>query len=226
MKIKFGAIVVAGSGKIGGHVASKNRGGAYLRTKVTPTNPNTSSQNASRSLLGSLSTGWSGLQESQRNGWNGAVNDYASTDIFGDIKNPSGINLYVKLNANLAKSGQAFISDAPAKKAVAYSALESVVFSAGTLANSKITFADSELDGSRVVVRATPKVSNGTSFVKSEYRDILSATVVAGEVSFGQAYIDKFGNLAELDKMFVSVQVIENNGQAGIAQSMVCIASV
>jgi len=59
MKIKFGAIVVAGSGKIGGHVASKNRGGAYLRTKVTPTNPNSPAQAGARALLASLSTGWS-----------------------------------------------------------------------------------------------------------------------------------------------------------------------
>ena len=36
MKTKFGAIIVAGSGKINGFVASKNRAGAYLRTKVTP----------------------------------------------------------------------------------------------------------------------------------------------------------------------------------------------
>jgi len=46
MKMKFGAIVVDGRGKIGGHVASKNRGGAYLRTKVTPSNPQTGYQAA------------------------------------------------------------------------------------------------------------------------------------------------------------------------------------
>jgi hypothetical protein len=38
MKMKFGAIVTEGRGKIGGHVASKNKSGAYLRTKVTPVN--------------------------------------------------------------------------------------------------------------------------------------------------------------------------------------------
>ena len=39
MKIKFGSEVVDGRGKIGGHVYSKNKGGAYKRTKVTPSNP-------------------------------------------------------------------------------------------------------------------------------------------------------------------------------------------
>jgi len=36
MKTLFGAIVVDGRGKLGGHVASKNRHGSYFRTKVSP----------------------------------------------------------------------------------------------------------------------------------------------------------------------------------------------
>ena len=59
MKLKFGAIVTDGRGKIGGHVASKNRSGAYLRTKVTPSNPNTVAQVQVRSILASLSQSWS-----------------------------------------------------------------------------------------------------------------------------------------------------------------------
>ena len=95
MKIKYGAIIVDGSGKIGGHVASKNRSGSYLRTKTTPSNPNTTAQAQARSVLASLSTGWGVLTDDQRKSWNDAVGDYAKTDIFVDFKNPSGINLYV-----------------------------------------------------------------------------------------------------------------------------------
>lgn len=93
MKTKFGAIIVDGRGKIGGHVASKNRGGAYLRTKVTPANAQTSAQNQVRNLFTSLTQGWRGLTQAQRDAWNAAVLDYSRTDIFGDIRNPSGINL-------------------------------------------------------------------------------------------------------------------------------------
>jgi len=39
MKTLFGAIVVDGRGKLGGHVASKNRHGSYFRTKVSPSQP-------------------------------------------------------------------------------------------------------------------------------------------------------------------------------------------
>ena len=98
MKVKFGAIVVDGRGKIGGHVASKNRGGAYFRTKVTPTNPNSTAQAGVRNRMTSLAQGWRGLSASARLSWNNAVGDFAKTDIFGDIKQPSGINLFPTLN--------------------------------------------------------------------------------------------------------------------------------
>jgi hypothetical protein len=87
MKMKFGAFVVAGSGKIGGHVASRNRSGAFLRTKVTPTNPQTGAQNAVRSLLASLSSAWRSLTGAQRAAWNGAVSAFPRTNVFGDIVN-------------------------------------------------------------------------------------------------------------------------------------------
>lgn len=224
MKIKFGAIVVAGSGKIGGHVASKNRGGAYLRTKVTPTNPNTSAQAGARALLSSLSTGWSGLTESQRLGWNAAVKDFATTDVFGDIKNPSGINLYVKLNANLIGSGQEGINDAPAKIEIPFSQLTAAIFDVSTPANTGFEFAGSQLTDIAVLVSATPKVSNGTSFVKNLYRVISTVNGDEGLLQFGTAYINKFGNLAIGDKIYLKVEPVMPNGQKGTAQTISIVA--
>jgi hypothetical protein len=100
MKTKFGAIIVDGRNKIGGHVASKNRAGSYLRTKVTPTNPGTTYQVNVRNRLAGISTAWRALTEAQRKAWNVAVSNYARTDIFGDLKNPSGFNLHQQLNNN------------------------------------------------------------------------------------------------------------------------------
>ena len=219
MKIKFGAIVVAGSGKIGGHVASKNRGGAYLRTKVTPTNPNSPAQAGARALLASLSTGWSGLTEAERDSWNGAVKDYATTDIFGDIKNPSGINLYVKLNANLLGSGQSALDSAPAKVEIPFSLIDTVTFDNGTPASSSIDFVDAALDGEILQIRATPVVSAGTSFVKNLFRDIVYSTGASGAAAYGTEYVTKFGTPAVGDIFFISVAVITATGQKGVAQT-------
>jgi hypothetical protein len=219
MKIKFGAIVVAGSGKIGGHVASKNRGGAYLRTKVTPTNPNSPAQAGARALLASLSTGWSELTEAQRDSWNGAVKDYATTDIFGDIKNPSGINLYVKLNANLLSSGQGALDSAPAKVEIPFSLISTVSFDVSTPASSSIDFVGSELDGEILQIRATPVVSAGTSFVKNLFRDVNYVAGASGGATYGTEYVSKFGTPSVGQIFFVSVAVITATGQKGVAQT-------
>ena len=222
--MKFGAIVVAGSGKIGGHVASKNRGGAYLRTKVTPTNPQTASQSAVRNTLGSLATGWSELTEDQRLSFNDAVKDFATTDIFGDIKNPSGINLYVKLNTNLTNSDQTLITSAPAKVEVPAIAIASVVYDVSSSADSIISLTNTDADGVVCIVSATPKVTQGTSYVKNLFRIIDTLTIDGVEAPFGTAYINKFGNLAAGDKFFVKVELVMPNGQKGTAVTSVVYA--
>ena len=97
MKIKWGALVTDGRGKIGGQVASRNRSGAYMRNKVTPVNPQTDAQQRSRSILASFSEGWRGLTEAQRAAWNAAVSQFETTDVFGDTIQPTGKNLYTHI---------------------------------------------------------------------------------------------------------------------------------
>ena len=113
MKMKWGALVVDGRGKIGGQVASKNRSGAYLRTKVTTVNPRSTSQISVRNRLAGLSQGWRGLSAANRAAWNGAVADFAKTNIFGDLVNPTGFNLYQRLNNNLLRIGESALSTPP-----------------------------------------------------------------------------------------------------------------
>ena len=220
MKIKFGAIVVAGSGKIGGHVAAKNRAGAYLRTKVTPSNPNTAAQANARAILASLSTGWGLLTESQRQSWNDAVTSFATTDIFGDIKNPSGINLYVKLNANLSQSGQDILVVAPEKLEIPFLPLTTATF--GIAAHSLIF--NGEIDnysGQMMKIQATPAFSAGISNFKSKLRNIgYSDTIDDFSLIYG-LYVTKFGAPVVGSKIAVSIAPIMASGQQGTAQSVI-----
>ena len=219
MKLKFGAIVTDGRGKIGGHVASKNRAGAYLRTKVTPTNPNTVAQVQARNILASISQLWQTLTESQRSGWNDAVKEWGTTDIFGDIKNPSGINLFVKINANLISVGYPQLSDAPSKMEV-----PSVIISSANYIISaddvSINFNSSDADGVRALVRATPTLSSGVSFVKSQFRVIGSEIVVGNNLSVTGAYGAKFGVPLVGANVYANVQFVLPNGQKTIEQKV------
>jgi hypothetical protein len=114
MKVKFSGIgVVDGRGKLNGTVFSRNRSGAIARVKVTPINPNTASQANARSILTSLSQSWRTLNQSVILVWNNAVADFQSTDVFGDLRTPTGKNLFTKLNANLISVGVSPITTAP-----------------------------------------------------------------------------------------------------------------
>jgi hypothetical protein len=230
MKMKFGALVVAGSGKIGGHVAARNRSGAYLRTKVTPVNPQTASQAGARNRLSGLSSGWRALTAAQRAAWNGAVQDFSKTDVFGDLRNPSGFNLYQRLNNNLINVGEAALTLPP--QAVQVDAFTSVSLTAAdnTVAEAmSLTYAPAIEADHQVKVFATAPLSAGVSFVKSEYRQIdVIATADASPLNLLAAYQAKFGSTgAAGGKIFVKlVQVNTTSGQEGTPVSASAIVSV
>jgi hypothetical protein len=217
MKIQFGSIVVAGSGKIGGHVASRNKAGAYLRTKVTPVNPSTAYQQAARGLLASLSTQWSGLTDAQRFSFNDAVSQFAKTDIFGDIKNPSGFNLFVKLNSNLVNSGQAQITTAPEKIEIPFSPISAILMDVSD-SSLDVNFGDAALDGAKVMVWATPPLSAGTSFAKNKLRLIGTYTVAAATLDAGADYIARFGAFTAGANIQVQVRAVVATGQVSAPQ--------
>lgn len=219
MKIKFGAIVTDGRGKIGGHVASKNRGGAYLRTKVTPSNPNTTAQAIARGLLASLSQAWRSLDGDTIKAWNSAVKDFASTDIFGDIKNPTGLNLYVKLNANLLAVGLTPLVLPPAKLEVPTATITSGNYDISTGVLS-FSLSDASADTIVALVRATPPVSGGVSYVKNAYRVIGNDVVASNAISLTGAYVPKFGALVDTDNVFCSVQFVLASGQKTVESSV------
>lgn len=227
MKIKFGSLVVDGRGKIGGHVATKNRGGAVLRTKVTPSNAQSASQSGIRNRFTGLAQAWRGLSQADRDAWNAAVPSFSRTDIFGDLRNPSGANLYQRVNNNLLSIGETALSVPPLPsevQAVVASALSAAV---GTPAMS-LTFAPAIDADTKVQVWATAPLSAGKQFVKSEYRRI--GTLAHADTSpknILSLYVAKFGNTGAIgQKIFVKIIPTNlNTGQTGSA-SVVSVITV
>lgn len=219
MKAKFGAIVVDGRGKVGGHVFSKNRGGAYMRTKVTPSNPQTSAQSEARALLSSLSQSWSGLSKYERLAWINAVTDYSTTDIFGDIKSPSGLNLYVKMNANRSNIGLPPISAPLPKVEVPSTQITNAILHSAT-GILDLSFSDGNANGTQVLIRATPPLSAGVSFVKSQFRVIGHDVITGGSLSLPDSYVPKFGSISNGSNVHVSIQLVMSNGQKSTTQQL------
>lgn len=228
MKVKFGAIVVAGSGKLGGHVFTKNRAGSAMRTKVTPSNPRTTYQSQARATLTSISKGWAGLTESQRIQWNSAAQNFKKTNIFGDGVTPSGFNLYQKLNNNLVNIGVAQITTPPSPDVVVgLVSLSVTAVHAGALT---ITFtADANSGATQYFeIWATESINAGRSFVKNKFRKIgnIVSTTTSPYVAT-TIYNAKFGAVGAVDKkIFIEIKGVNSlTGQAGIPYQAEAIIS-
>lgn len=217
MKIKWGALVVDGRGKLGGHVAAQNKAGSYLRTKVTPGNPQTTFQSVARAMFGAISAAWSGLGLPAVKAWNAAVESWAETNIFGDIKNPSGKSLFQRLNNQAQAAGYPAVLAVPAKLPMPTGVLTNV---AAKVAGALITPTGlySGVDA-RVMMFASPPVTIGTTFVKNQMRLVASSLASAVvPATLGTAYQSKYGTLVAGQKIFFGFKYVLPNGQASPLQ--------
>lgn len=203
MKIKWGMMMTDGRGKLGGQVASKNRSGAYVRTKVTPVNPNTSFQSAVRQRLASLSKEWGNLTEKERLAWNESANSgqWNKTDIFGDARRPTGKNLFTGINLVSLETTNTLLTQVPRKANFAQFELTGV----NAVVGGGVAFVADVLEpptlGTRWQVQATIAVSPGRYYVKNLYRTVSSlAQVTEGDNSHAiDQYDTRFGELQPED---------------------------
>jgi len=206
-KIKFGMMMTDARGKLGGQVFSKNRGGSYVRTKVTPANPQTTAQVQARARLGQFSSGWSGLTEEERLAWNSAVSSYAKTDIFGDLRNPTGKNLYAKLNINLS-----LIGASPILKPTSPVALIDPINAAFSVAESE----DIQISNlpvvteQRYIVQAIANQSAGTYNFSGKYVNIGVFIGSASPIEITAEVVAKFGLLVSGKKLALRIFVVSS----------------
>jgi len=193
--ITFGAVGATNmSGKLAGHVFSRNRGGSYIRTKVKPLNPQSARQTVVRNEFGVQSGNWRGLTAAQRLQWNSATVQFLRKNSLGSTITLSGINLYKALNQALFNIGQALISSPPVpQSAVNVNSLSVAVSATGS--TMVATFAATPTPANMYIeVYATPPLSPGITFIKNRLRviQVLPPATATG-VSLQAAYVAKFG---------------------------------
>lgn len=210
-----------GRGKLGGQVASKNRSGAYVRTKVTPVNPQSLAQSGVRANFSAVSALWRGLTDANRASWNEAVDNWQRTDIFGDLKTPSGFNLFMRLCTPLQNAFGDVIIGSYAPTPVEMPAL-SVVTADYAVGPNTLTLAtdvanDLDLDQYVYNIYATAPQSAGKSYVKNAFRLIGWVEADAASRDIADLYTDKFGALPEDANVRIRVQALSRaTGQLGV----------
>jgi len=108
-----GPTVAAISGSIGGTVYSRNRGGAYIRNRAIPVDPNTSFQINVRAILAAQSQNWADLTDAQRAAFENWALQNLVTNALGNQIRLSGHQAFVQLNSRLALGGFATLTAPP-----------------------------------------------------------------------------------------------------------------
>lgn len=223
-KIKWSGIgIVDGRGKLNGTVLSKNRGGAYARVKVTPSNPRSAAQMFVRSNLAFLAQKWKTLTQSERDAWSGAVSNYTRTDIFGDVKTPTGYGLFMRINTALRDASTQLFMNIPAPT-VEIAGVESVDGVEGQSEDPNsisVTFDETSTGNGYLLIDASPPLSQGVSSAGSRYKRIANEEVLDFSDPFAvsdfvSSYNDVYGSIPEGKKIFIRVTVMMSNGQRGV----------
>ena len=108
--IAFGGF--SGSAK---DVTARQVGGrSILSVRAWPTGQTTSAQVVRRASLSKISKSYKTLTDAQMLSWENLASHTSGESVFGQKAELSGINLYVRLNANRVMAGEAVIADAPA----------------------------------------------------------------------------------------------------------------
>lgn len=226
-KIKFGDNVVTMSGKRGGNIYSRNKGGAYTKNWVKPTNPFTTYKAAIKSVFGYLSQHWRNLTDAQRLAWNSNTANYQVIDRLGALITLSGLALYKSLNQNLSTIGMSYIT--------------SPLMPAGTLvagfSSMTADVSDNEIHvimdavvpaGMKQVIEATPPLSPGVYNASNKFRVIQVVDAAgAADTDIVTAYVARFGSFpAAGSKIFARVKYInKTTGESSTYSAGSCIVT-
>lgn len=108
-----GPLAAAVSGSIGGVVFSRNRGGAYVRNRSVPVDPNTIAQQNVRSILATQSSSWADQTDAVRAAFQNWAVQNPVINALGHSILLSGQQAFVQLNARLAFLNEALLTEPP-----------------------------------------------------------------------------------------------------------------
>ena len=116
-KVKLGALAQDVRGTIAGQTFSRNKGGSYVRQKVSGTQPQTARQTAQRSILSQVSIAWANTEATTRALWYAYAENNPVLDVFGDALKLNGAAVFAKLNAIRVTCGLPIVATPPVAEA-------------------------------------------------------------------------------------------------------------
>lgn len=193
--IKFSSIVDDARGSIGGTVYSRNRYGAYVRSRTAPVQPRTSKQTAVRNQFTTFITRWRGLTVPEQAQWNTFAGIQPTVNRLGATRYLSGSQWFVKVNMTRYSLGLYSIVTPPPPVAI-FAISDCTAVADQSLNTIVLTPTSGGSAADFYEVFATPPLSPGISFTgKSQFR--LMGVFAGDDVTLAltSAYIATFGGL-------------------------------
>ena len=211
-------IIAQASGSIGGLTFSRNRGGKYIRSRATPTNPNTTFQQIVRGFMAQLTSLWNNtLTQVQRDAWDLYAENVPLPNSLGEPRNVGGLGMYNRTNVPALQGALTRIDAAPA------------VFNLGEFGNPSIASitaatdvlslnfddADDWVDesGSAMLVYTSRPQNPGINYFKGPYR--LAAAILGDDTTAPTtpAAVDLAFPVEVGQRIFIKVNVIRLDGR-------------
>lgn len=131
-RISFSPLIVSASGKVQDTVFSRWKGKPYIRSRVTPSNPQSADQTKQRGIMSSAVGLWQKYHPDLKAAWNAYASGYgisgynASTQRNAKTAAPSGDGTYARLEDACANVLDLAPSDAAVPEPVAFAAVTGV----------------------------------------------------------------------------------------------------
>ena len=206
-------IDVPQTGKLGLTVTYPSRNGLIRRSWVVPANPQTADQLVVRSRLATQAQAYDALTEAQQDAWIAAAAQEQSRPTLGQSGPLTGLQLYVKLNANLALVGEPTLSTPAPKPAFDPNVCTGLELTnvAGVVA-LKMTCTGSS-DAFNILRAAAPQKTGTRRPLSLRVLGELPE-IVAGKADFTALYTAKFGAPVAGDRIFVQSTQMQDGWQS------------
>lgn len=208
------------SGSVGGLTFSHNRGGAYVRDRAIPTQPNTFQQVIVKAIFGTLSGLWSSLlTQAQRDDWDLYAAATPLTDKLGQPFFPTGLNMYIRGNTPSIQSGGTRVDAGPATAGLPVASVPTVtsITASTDVLSMAFTIGDAwvDLDDHNLLVYASRGQKASINFFKGPYQFAGKVTGDATTAPTSPAAITIPFNIQVGQKVFFRATLLDDIGRKG-----------
>ena len=206
-----GVAVSQASGRVGGTIFSRNRGGAYMRNGSIPTTVTTLFAQQIKAITAAQSQAWAGLAEGVREQWVEWAAQNPVINRLGQSRTLSGHQAFVQINARLVYGGFAALDSPPIGAAPAPFVPVVITAEAGP---SVATVAYTPTPApAGVAVQAFAYLANspGVAYVRNRLALVTtSAAAAASPLDIAEDVEDRFGTLQAGQTLHIALRALDS----------------